>query len=228
VIPFLIILSLVSGAEVIDLRVGKTDSTVFVDIISNQIPENYKTFTLTEPERIIVDLPGFTYSLKEHKKVVNMDPLLRIRIGEKEWKGKRGTRIVLDLTERSPFEIKELGETLRVSIKLKAPLRSDIYFYRSRAKRDPFEPLVSEEEEMDTLLSLGNAELVGIIQEGEERVALVKDARGRGFILRKGDKVKGGSVYEITDDSVVFLLVDYGIKRKVVLKMKRETSRRAK
>jgi len=225
----LLFLLLVLKPEILGLDVEKSDSELIVDIVSNKAIDNYKTFTLKEPERIIVDLPGAILRLEEHKKIVNIEPLIRIRTGEKEWNGKKGARIVLDLTSSTPFDISPKGETLKISLKLQNPKKYEVYFYRSRGKRDPFEPLITEEdEESDSLLAVGNAELVGIITEGDRKVALLKDAKGKGFVLRKGDRVQGGSVVEITENSVAFLLSDYGISRRVVLKMKKESSRRAK
>lgn len=227
ILSFFIFLLLVSKPAVNYINVEKKGTEITVYIISSEPVNTYKTFTLKNPERIIIDLPGTLYKLKEAKKEVDIEPLLRIRTGEKEWDGKLGTRVVFDLTSAVPYRISQLGDTLSISIKLQDPQSDEIYFYRSRGKRDPFEPLIAEENEEDSLLSIGNAELVGIISEGENKVALVKDAKGKGFILKKGDRIKGGSVLDITKSSVVFLLTDYGFKRKVILKIK-EDSRRAR
>jgi len=99
------------------------------------------------------------------------------------------------------------------------------FFYERRGKRDPFEAITVVDEN-DSLLSVGGASLIGIIQKGGNFVALLKDREGKGFILKEGDRVRGGKVVKITEDRVIFFVRELGTSRKVVLQLKNKRGKR--
>ncbi len=97
--------------------------------------------------------------------------------------------------------------------------------YSSGGRRDPFESLWGVSELQFGSVPLPNVEnlnLVGILEDSTGFRALLEDLSGYGYILRKGDKVKGGYVARVTKEKIVFQVVEYGWTRTVVLKMRRE------
>jgi hypothetical protein len=97
------------------------------------------------------------------------------------------------------------------------------FIYSSLGKRDPFMSLLSGEfqgEGTASLLSVGDMELVGILWGSKEKLAMVEDSRGRGYVLRVGDAVIGGVVTDITKDSIVITQTFYGETQTVVIRMK--------
>ncbi|RKZ18882.1 hypothetical protein DRQ16_01200 [bacterium] len=93
--------------------------------------------------------------------------------------------------------------------------------YNSYGKRDPFEPLIKPgKEEVQTGLNLEGAKLIGILWGSKGYLALVKDRGGKGYVLREGDKIQGGWVSRITSNSVTFVVVQFGIRSEVTLKLK--------
>jgi len=125
---------------------------------------------------------------------------------------------LLPKTDTLTIIVEKAKETIRIS-----PVLGTFFFYNSYGRKDPFEPLLSQEKS-DTLLNVGSAMLVGIIHQGDTSLALLKDVNGMGFVLKKGDRVRGGSVLDIKDNEVVFLLSDYGFNRKVILKLEKDQS----
>jgi len=95
-------------------------------------------------------------------------------------------------------------------------------FYSSRGKRDPFKPIQEASLEQDTLLDIAKAKLIGIIQDSTGYVAMVEDKDGKGFILRRGDRIKRGRVVRVTKDMAVFAISDFGFTRTVILKLEKE------
>jgi len=97
------------------------------------------------------------------------------------------------------------------------------FVYSSLGKRDPFVSLVSGEfqgEGIVGLISVGDMELVGILWGSKEKLAMVEDSRGRGYVLRVGDAVIGGVVTDITKDSIAITQTFYGDTQTVVIRMK--------
>jgi hypothetical protein len=88
--------------------------------------------------------------------------------------------------------------------------------------RDPFMPL-----HKDSLLQRGKASieqilLVGVLIDGNEKVALFEDKRNKKYAvtLRESDAVENGKVLKIFQDRVVFLLTEFGISRSFTLHLK--------
>lgn len=109
--------------------------------------------------------------------------------------------------------------------------RKETYAYRSKGRRDPFRPLVSKKGEGSgetdvSTLDASNVTLTGIIWGAHGKLALVHDTQGVGYVLRAGDKIIGGSVYAITDTSVVFEQGDPGQTVKFIVPITKKDSRR--
>jgi hypothetical protein len=81
------------------------------------------------------------------------------------------------------------------------------YHYASLGRRDPFRGLVGGEFEAAGdvgLPDVADLRLVGIAWDEADRFAMAEDSRGFGYVLREGDKVRGGRVASIHRDSVTF------------------------
>lgn len=83
-----------------------------------------------------------------------------------------------------------------------APLRSNENKYHSGRNRDPFASLIGGDTRSD-LVDLSVVKLVGVVLSGDQPFAIVEDADGIAYVLRKGDRVKNGRVVRITTDALV-------------------------
>jgi hypothetical protein len=85
--------------------------------------------------------------------------------------------------------------------KADAPMRSNENKYQSGRNRDPFASLIGGDNRSD-LVDLSVVKLVGVVL-GDQPFAIVEDADGIAYVLRKGDRVKNGRVVRITTDALV-------------------------
>ncbi len=87
------------------------------------------------------------------------------------------------------------------------------YTYRSNGRVDPFESPVSESATRGGAGGSdgGVIQLVGILEVGGERRALIEDSQGYGYVLSLGEKVGNGVVSKIGDESVVIRYTSYGV-----------------
>jgi type IV pilus assembly protein PilQ len=72
----------------------------------------YKTFSLHNPERVVMDLAGVTSQVAEKLIEVSSDKLARIRVGTTP--ESKGVRIVFDTTDRVAFQVWPTATGLRV------------------------------------------------------------------------------------------------------------------
>ena len=102
------------------------------------------------------------------------------------------------------------------------PQRETVKYF-SRGKRDPFSPLFERIEESEfgvaPIPSIENLELVGVLESPLHNWALCQDARGFGYILQAGDRIKEGRVLRVDQDRVVFQVSEYGWTRNVTLEL---------
>ena len=85
--------------------------------------------------------------------------------------------------------------------------------------RDPFMPLSQDEE--GPLPSIEHLQLVGILYDAMDRIALFEDARdkAKAFALRENDPVKNGYLLRIQSDKALFLINELGISRTYAMKL---------
>lgn len=95
--------------------------------------------------------------------------------------------------------------------------------YDSEGKRDPFETLVpkvvEEEKKIKGLFNYEKATLSGIVRTENDIYALVIDADNFGYVLRKGYRVFGGFVEQITDDALYLHIVKYGRSLSIIMRL---------
>ncbi|MFQ5600525.1 MAG: hypothetical protein ACE5G2_08225 [Candidatus Krumholzibacteriia bacterium] len=113
---------------------------------------------------------------------------------------------------------------LGTEFELPQQVREKKYFYSSFGTRDPFRPLVGGdfEPKLQELVDLHTVQLVGVLWEMEEHVAMVQDSQGFGYGLRPGDRVRNGTVVSVTQDALVARLNVFGQTTRVTLRLHRE------
>jgi hypothetical protein len=103
-----------------------------------------------------------------------------------------------------------------------SPAPRNTYQYVSRNRRDPFESVLESPQYSDRTglsLLLDTIQLKGVISRGNTRIALVSDAKGKGFVLKQGESLIDGKVLKIEDDSITFLVYGYGASVTMTLKL---------
>ncbi len=96
---------------------------------------------------------------------------------------------------------------------LEEPADKKQFVYDPTGKRDPFMPFdFAPKVAGDTgtpleRYSLGQLRLTAVLNGGDEPAAIVEDATGKGFTVRKGTKIgnNGGTVVDILPDKVLIL-----------------------
>jgi hypothetical protein len=70
-------------------------------------------------------------------------------------------------------------------------------------------------------INIDNLTLAGIIYENERPMALLSDNKimGHSYILYEGDTVKNGKILKISENSVMFLLQEYGVSRRYTMSL---------
>ena len=118
------------------------------------------------------------------------------------------------------------GQQLGSATQGKEPnlLREKKYFYGSFGTRDPFRSLVSGvfEPKLQDLVDLRTVDLVGVLSEEDEHIAMVEDSQGFGYNLRPGDRVRNGTVVSVGKDAMVARLNVFGQTTRVTLRLQRE------
>lgn len=111
---------------------------------------------------------------------------------------------------------------------------SDVLFpvekfsYEEAGRRDPFIPLLGLELGGGKTghLSPENLKLIGVLWGERGYYALVKDGQDNGFILKRGDRVAGGHVSEITRQGIIFEIMHAGVITKYELRLQQGEERR--
>lgn len=98
------------------------------------------------------------------------------------------------------------------------------YVYESMGRRDPFGPLVTDQEaETGAGSHLPDPRglfLVGVLWGDRDRFALAEDWSGRSFVLREGDPVWNGHVVRVEQRKVVIRYNHFGMWKTITLPMK--------
>jgi len=102
-------------------------------------------------------------------------------------------------------------------------LREKKHFYGSYGMRDPFRALVGGDfqPELQELVDLHTVQLVGMLWEDDEYIAIVQDGQGFGYALRPGDPVRNGVVVSVTRRELVGRLSMFGMVDRVSLRLQR-------
>ena len=99
------------------------------------------------------------------------------------------------------------------------------YQYNALGRRDPFQSLLTGEYVREggdgpgdqAPPDAGGMKIVGIVWGPTDQFAMVEDARGNSYVLRKGDKVQNGFVESLRRDAVVVTITADGQSQTVVI-----------
>ena len=111
----------------------------------------------------------------------------------------------------------ERGEKLTQGMKPGGSALDELYedrvTYSSFGRRDPFVEIKGLVEEG---INIDQVELVGIIWEAEEPVAILVETKNPSvsYTLKEGDKIMNGKVLKITQTDVLFLIQEFGVSRR--------------
>lgn len=101
-------------ATILHIAVTGDDHDLGVEITAT-VPITARTQTVTDPDRLIVDLPESLPSAGLHKIFVNRGKLIDIRIGLLS-ANPRITRVVLDLASPTQYRVLPMGNTIVVKL----------------------------------------------------------------------------------------------------------------
>ncbi len=101
------------------------------------------------------------------------------------------------------------------------------YQYNALGRRDPFTALVGgdfvgADVGGDAPPDPGGMKVVGIVWGATDQFALVEDARGNSFVLRKGDKVQNGYIESLKRDAVLVTVTADGQSQTVSIPLERK------
>ena len=111
----------------------------------------------------------------------------------------------------------ERGEMLTQGMKPAGSALDELYedrvTYSSFGRRDPFVEIKGLVEEG---INIDQVELVGIIWEAEEPVAILVESKNPSvsYTVKEGDKIMNGKVLKITQTDVLFLIQEFGVSRR--------------
>ena len=111
----------------------------------------------------------------------------------------------------------ERGDMLTQGMKPAGSALDELYedrvTYSSFGRRDPFVEIKGLVEEG---INIDQVELVGIIWEAEEPVAILVETKNPGvsYTIKEGDKIMNGKVLKITQTDVLFLIQEFGVSRR--------------
>jgi len=121
---------------------------------------------------------------------------------------------------------KAARDTTMISEEEALEYRRPVFRYESKGKRDPFTSLAPEttaegekRKKIKGLFNYEGASLKGIVSAGDDTYALVVDSDGYGYVLRKGYRVFGGYVTDVTADAVHFHIVKYGRSMDIIMRL---------
>lgn len=128
----------------------------------------------------------------------------------------------IELVQSSSLKSIE-SEGKEVPEEVEFPMVQEIYIYDPKGRRDPFVPLIIAEGERlpgeERKISVENLSLVGVIWGDGQRIAILSDQAGNGYVFKEGESIPGGRVISISDRSVVFELSQFGIVTKYEIAM---------
>ncbi len=119
-----------------------------------------------------------------------------------------------ETTDTTIISTQSISSTIISTEEIETMLATEEFHYTS--SRDPFSsPLQGLEQ--SNLLNPKDAILEGVISGPRGFLAIIRSQDGKHWLLRRGDRVSGGNVAEITPDAVTFVFNTYGTISKVVI-----------
>ncbi|OQX85882.1 MAG: hypothetical protein B6D63_01260 [Candidatus Latescibacteria bacterium 4484_7] len=102
-----------------------------------------------------------------------------------------------------------------------ATLREKKYYYRAFNRRDPFQSLIVGEysENQLDLIDIYKVRLVGVLTGGYQKLAMLEDQNGYGYILKAGDRIKNGKIVSVGDRSLIARVTVFGQTNTITLRL---------
>ncbi len=141
-----------------------------------------------------------------------------------------GDEMAVDENAASATSTARFRRSSAASIKTKGTMVAEfpqrlVIKYESDIYRDPFATLLDDERTYNSpveqrIPNVEGLKLVGVLEAADAaNRALFEDKEGYSYILKSGDKVRGGYVLRVETDRVYFQIFEYGWSRTVALTM---------
>ncbi|MDH5184004.1 MAG: AMIN domain-containing protein, partial [Gammaproteobacteria bacterium] len=119
--------SVVSAAELQQVEVNHLSAEVVeIKLLLSEVPSNYRHFATDKPARIIVDLANTSLALKRKRRELTLGKLTGLRMVESAGR----SRVIVNLTASSPYDLSQQGQSLILRIGKK----EDIHAASNRVK----------------------------------------------------------------------------------------------
>lgn len=104
------------GTAIRAVQVAKLEGTSTLEVqIAGDGALQYRSMRLTNPERVVVDIPNAENRIRQKQLSVNAPPLRSVRIGQLSQKP-LVSRVVMDLDSKTPYEVRSETSSLVVSL----------------------------------------------------------------------------------------------------------------
>lgn len=104
------------------------------------------------------------------------------------------------------------------SPELRLVFEREVFSYRSRGRRDPFQPLTTAQT--GPLFADLKLQMILYSEVPSESVVAISDGSGKQYRLRRGESVGNATIVDIAPSRVVFSVNDFGIRRQEILNLK--------
>ncbi|MBI4465060.1 MAG: type IV pilus secretin PilQ [Acidobacteria bacterium] len=91
------------------------ESTLEVEIVGDRDLETYRTLRLSNPDRVVVDIPNSVNRIRQKHLDVNISPLRAVRIAQFQQRPPV-SRVVMDLDSQAPFQVRQKPNMLVVTL----------------------------------------------------------------------------------------------------------------
>lgn len=102
--------------RLLDVNVAEPGQEAFDVVLRADGGLGYQVFALSQPDRLVVDLPGVAVATSRPRVEVGRDGLLRVRVGQYRDEPEAMTRVVLDMSAPLSWNVYQEGNTLRVHV----------------------------------------------------------------------------------------------------------------
>ncbi|MDI6785281.1 MAG: AMIN domain-containing protein [bacterium] len=99
--------------EINSIDIKKNEDWVLAKITAFKDVQ-YKTFTLADPEKIVLDLKEATLNLKQKEVKIGKLNIDKVRLSQYQDKEEKIVRVVFDLTKKVPYKVKKTDNIIRI------------------------------------------------------------------------------------------------------------------
>ena len=236
------------GVYVRQWRNPASSAESFADFSKNMDSDKKQSFGLRPVARnliVVAEMTPFLASPSEkaqeleslefgtHLEDIELDGLYhKVRLGSKVgYVNRRSVSFPDELSAVQSERLKQIaiekGGTLDSNaVRFDHPIEERVS-YSSFGRRDPF---VEIKGLMEDGINIDQVELVGIIWESEEPLAILAETKNPSvsYAVKEGDRILNGKVLKITQTDVLFLLQEFGVSRRYSMSLPDKYGRDAK